>query len=137
MTPEILNSPHEMSECGARFASQAISGSVFALIGDLGAGKTHWSKGFIREIDSNATVSSPTFSIVNEYRDGRLPVFHFDFYRMKSEEELINLGWDEYLDESGILICEWANLFPGLMPKDTIWLNISQISETSRELKLI
>lgn len=134
MTVGTIKTTDEMIKAGATAASQAKSGQVFALVGDLGAGKTHWSKGFIQQLDANATPNSPTFSIVNEYREGSIPVFHFDFYRIENPEELINLGWDEYLDEDGILICEWANLFPELMPDHTVWVKIHHLSDSSREL---
>ncbi|MFM2196640.1 MAG: tRNA ((37)-N6)-threonylcarbamoyltransferase complex ATPase subunit type 1 TsaE [Verrucomicrobiota bacterium] len=120
---------------GARFAAKADAGDVIALVGNLGAGKTHWTKGFVAAIDPNAAVTSPTFAILNEYRSGKLPVFHFDFHRLKSAEELLALGWDEYLEESGIVICEWADLFPELMPQQTQWLEIRHLSDGSRELR--
>ena len=67
-------------------------------------------------------VTSPTFSLVHEYRGGRLPVFHFDFYRLDSAEALLGIGWDEFLDDDGVVIAEWADLFPELMPPETRWL---------------
>lgn len=132
-----LDSPEAMMAMGARFAAKARAGDIFALVGNLGAGKTHWTKGFVAAIDPGAAVTSPTFSIVNEYRGGRLPVFHFDFHRLKSADELIALGWDEYLDEGGILVCEWADLFPQLMPEETSWLEISHQPDGSRKLSHI
>lgn len=124
MSEWIIGTPGEMSELGAEFAAYAKAGDVFGLIGSLGTGKTHWSQGFVSAIDPGTRATSPTFSIVNEYRGGKIPVFHFDFYRLKSADELISLGWDEYLDEPGIVICEWANMFPELMPEGTTWLEI-------------
>ena len=132
-----LDSPESMMALGAEFAAQAGAGDVFALVGNLGAGKTHWTKGFVAAIDPDASVTSPTFAIVNEYRGGTHPVFHFDFHRLKSADELIALGWDEYLDEGGIMICEWAELFPMLMPEHTVWLEISHQHDGSRGLCLI
>ena len=134
MIAKTISSPDEMSAAGASAAKQAKAGDVYALVGDLGAGKTHWSAGFIGQLVGDATVSSPTFNIVNEYRSGALPVFHFDFYRMKSEDELINLGWDEYLDEEGVIICEWANLFPELMPKQTKWIFLEYVDSLTRKI---
>lgn len=126
--------PEAMMTLGAEFASRAGAGDVFALVGELGAGKTHWTKGFVAAIDPQAGVTSPTFAIVNEYRGGAHPVFHFDFHRLKSADELIALGWDEYLDEGGIVICEWADLFPDLMPENTCWLEIIHQPDGSRKL---
>jgi tRNA threonylcarbamoyladenosine biosynthesis protein TsaE len=131
------HTPEAMMALGADFAAAACTGDVFALVGNLGAGKTHWTKGFVATIDPQASVTSPTFAIVNEYRGGQLPVFHFDFHRLKSAGELIALGWDEYLDEGGIVICEWADLFPGLMPENTCWLEITHQPDGSRLLRRI
>ena len=121
-----------MKALGREFAQRAKAGEVFALIGTLGTGKTHWSKGFVEVFDPQAEVTSPTFGIVNEYAGGDLPIFHFDFYRLKSEAELIALGWDEYLDQPGIMICEWADRFPQLLPPHTTWLMIQHQGEGSR-----
>ncbi len=137
MKQQRLESPEAMMGMGAEFAINARSGDVFALVGNLGAGKTHWTKGFVAAIDPDAAVTSPTFAIVNEYRGGKLPVFHFDFHRLKSANELIALGWDEYLDEVGIMVCEWADLFPTLMPENAQWLEISHHSDGSRGLRRI
>ena len=132
MNARSIRSADEMVSLGAEFASAAKQGDVFGLIGTLGTGKTHWSKGFVGAIDSGAQVTSPTFSIVNEYRGGEIPMFHFDIYRLESADELIALGWDEYLDEKGIVICEWADLFPELFPENTIWLEILHTEEGTR-----
>jgi tRNA threonylcarbamoyladenosine biosynthesis protein TsaE len=134
MKPFHLESPEAMMALGAEFAAKASAGDVFALVGNLGAGKTHWTKGFVAAIDPSAAVTSPTFAIVNEYRSGARPVFHFDFHRLKSADELIALGWDEYLDECGITVCEWADLFPQLLPDHTQWLEISHGADGTREL---
>ena len=106
---------------GAALADGLGGGDVIALTGGLGAGKTHFSKGLIRGLGSMAEVTSPTFSLVHEFRDGRLPVFHFDFYRMRSEAEVIALGWDDFLDSGGVCLVEWADLFPALLPPHTRW----------------
>ncbi len=134
MNQQIVSSAEGMMELGAEFAATSGAGCVYGLVGTLGTGKTHWSKGFVHGIDPSATVTSPTFGIVNEYRGGKHPVFHFDFYRLKSAEELLALGWDEYLDEGGITICEWADLFPQLMPDETVWLEITHQPDGSRLL---
>lgn len=137
MIETTVNTPEEMVILGAGFAVRAKAGDVYGLIGTLGTGKTHWSKGFVSAIDPEATVTSPTFSIVNEYRGGETTIFHFDFYRLKSAEELIALGWDEYLDQKGIMICEWANLFPELMPEDTVWIEMIHLADGGRKLRKI
>lgn len=116
-----IKSVGEMMALGAVAARQANAGSVIGLVGDLGAGKTHWVKGFVAEMGCKAEVTSPTFGLVHEYRGGRLPVSHFDFYRLESAQELIALGWDEYLEGGGVVVAEWADKFPSLMPPETQW----------------
>jgi tRNA threonylcarbamoyladenosine biosynthesis protein TsaE len=93
------------------------SPSMVALLGPMGVGKTHFSKGFARGVGYPGEVTSPTFSIVQEYHGGRLPIFHFDLYRIHDAQELLALGWDDYADQSGILLVEWADRFPELWPK--------------------
>lgn len=95
-------------------------------------GKTHWAKGLLRGLGSEEVVTSPTFALLQEYRGGRLPVFHFDLYRLESEEEVLRLGWDDYLVEDGLVIAEWADLFPGIFPENTIWLRITEEREGRR-----
>jgi tRNA threonylcarbamoyladenosine biosynthesis protein TsaE len=125
MTVSRATSVDEMVALGHRAASGAAPGTVIALVGGLGAGKTHWTKGFVAAMGDPVAVTSPTFSLVHEYRGGRLPVFHFDFYRLDAASELLALGWDEYLDEGGVVIVEWADKFPELLPPDTRWLKFS------------
>jgi tRNA threonylcarbamoyladenosine biosynthesis protein TsaE len=137
MSEVIVSSAEEMMKLGASAAVKAKTGDVFGLIGTLGTGKTHWTKGFVGKIDPDSPVSSPTFSIVNEYPGSSKTGFHFDFYRLGSEDELLALGWDEYLDEHAIVICEWADLFPNLMPANTIWLQISHLPDGSRKVEEI
>ena len=107
---------------------------VFALVGDLGAGKTHWTKGLARGLGFSGDVTSPTFSLAHEYRGGRLPLFHFDFYRLESVEELLSLGWDDYLDQNGVIVAEWAGKFTPLLPEATIWLHFHLLPDGSREI---
>lgn len=137
MTEHRINSPEEMLDLGAATAKQSKPGDVFALVGTLGTGKTHFSKGFVSSIDPKANATSPTFPIVNEYRNGKIPIFHFDFYRLKSNEEIIALGWDEYIDENAIILCEWADLFPEMMPPQARWLKISHQADGSRLIREI
>ncbi len=130
------SSPEAMMNLGALFAAQAKLGDVFALVGNLGSGKTHWTKGFLRHFQPETQVTSPTFSIVNSYTDGESPIHHFDFYRLKSANELIDLGWDEYLEDGTIVICEWADLFPELFPDHTQWLEFMHAPDDSREIQI-
>ena len=114
--------PGEMEALGRAAAAGVGPGAVIGLVGGLGAGKTHWTKGFVAGMGSTAEVTSPTFGLVHEYAGGKCTVFHFDFYRLGSAEELLALGWDEYLDAGEVIVAEWADRFPELMPEDAIWL---------------
>lgn len=122
----------EMMELGRKSAADARPGDVFALVGGLGAGKTHWAKGFVAGCGSATEVTSPTFGLVHEYPNGRLPLAHLDFYRLESAEELIALGWDELLEQGGVIIAEWADKFPELLPEATCWLNFKIEPDGSR-----
>lgn len=119
-----IASEAEMIEAGRLLGKTLEGGSVVALCGELGSGKTHFSKGVVSGLGANDLVNSPTFSLVNEYRSGRLPVFHFDFYRLDSAEELVRIGWDDYLDEEGVLLVEWADKFPELLPDNALHFRI-------------
>lgn len=126
--------PEAMAQLGHAAAALAKPGTCIALVGDLGAGKTHWTKGFVAGIGSSAHVTSPTFGLVHEYHGGRLPVFHFDFYRLNSADELVALGWDDYLDQDGILIAEWGDKFPALLPAGCHWLHFTLEEDGSRSI---
>ena len=123
-----VNSPEEMIALGKSVAQQLVVGDVLALRGGLGAGKTHFTKGVVAGLDCDAQVTSPTFSLVHEYGGGRLPLCHFDFYRMDSEQEVLRIGWDEYLDEAGLIVVEWPNKFSNLLPQHSIWLDFETLS---------
>ncbi len=117
-------------DCGKRAAAR----DVFGLTGDLGAGKTQFVKGFAAGIGSAAEVTSPTFTLLHEYLDGRLPLYHFDFYRIESAPELVRLGFDDYVDCDGVCIIEWADRFPDLIPARSTWISIASKSENMREI---
>ena len=105
---------------------------IVALVGDLGAGKTHFVKGLLQGLESAEEATSPTFTLVHEYRRGRLPLFHFDFYRLKERSEVDKIGFDEYLEEGGITVIEWADRFPQALPARTRWLRLETSGETQR-----
>jgi tRNA threonylcarbamoyladenosine biosynthesis protein TsaE len=120
---------------GHALAAELRPGDVIALCGPLGAGKTHVTKGLLHGLGSAAEVTSPTFTLVHEYRDGRLPVFHFDLYRMERAEEVLAIGWDDYLDEPGVVIVEWADLFPELLPEHTRWYRLAMAEDGGRVIE--
>lgn len=130
----VLATPDDTLAFGRSIAAELRPGDVVALCGQLGAGKTHVVKGILAGLGSNEEVTSPTFSLVHEYQKARLPVFHFDFYRMEHERELLNIGWDEYLDEPGIVIVEWADLFRHLLPPQTRWYLLEALPEGGRRV---
>ena len=111
----ISDSPEATARAGTECARHVRVGDVFALIGDLGAGKTQWAKGFVAGMGSKAAVSSPTFTLLHEYTGGRLPVYHFDFYRLDTPEAVVALGFDDYVQGDGVCIIEWADRFPQLI----------------------
>ena len=124
----------EMEALGKVAGMRAVTGAVFGLVGDLGVGKTHWTKGLASGLGFDGVVTSPTFALAQEYRGGRLPAFHFDFYRIESAEELLAMGWDEYLDQGGVIVAEWADKFPELLPEQTVWLDFKVLPDGSREI---
>lgn len=127
-------SAEEMVEAGRRFAAALRSGDVIALDGDLGAGKTQFCKGLAAGLGATEDVTSPTFALVQEYRSGRLPLHHFDWYRLESADELHALGWDDYLDEEGIVVVEWAEKFPAMLPRSSIRLRFETDSSGIRRI---
>ena len=126
-----------MENLGKAAAVTAVPGMVIALMGGLGAGKTHWAKGFVAGIGSAAEVTSPTFGLIHEYPGGRLPVFHLDFYRLESAAELVALGWDELVDQNALILAEWGDKFPELMPTGTRWLQFTVEPDGSRTVREI
>ena len=137
-SPVAVFSEDEMVALGRSMAAELEPGQVFGLVGDLGAGKTHLVQGILEGLGAGNPAASPTFSLVHEHDDGALPVAHFDFYRMKSPQEAIGIGWDEYLESGRILLVEWADRFEGaLMPTDTRWLVLRHTGETTRTVTLV
>jgi len=122
---------------GKQLASTLQPGDVIALIGGLGAGKTHVSKGIVAGLGSDEEVTSPTFTLVHEYRRGRLPVFHFDFYRVETAGEILAIGWDEMADEAGLMLVEWADLYPELLPPGTQWFRLEVLPEGGRRVTAV
>ena len=113
-------SREETFALGKKYGEQARSGQVWALAGDLGTGKTVFTKGFASGLGVDEDVSSPTFTILQVYESGRLPLYHFDLYRIAEPEELYEIGFEEYLDGEGVTLIEWADLFPEMLPPDAI-----------------
>ena len=120
---------------GRELAARARHGETWALVGDLGAGKTHFVKGVVQGAGvPEGNVTSPTFTLVHEYTGGRLPVFHFDFYRLESAAETLALGLDEFLDGDGLTVIEWADKFPELLPPGTRWFRFEILERDERRI---
>jgi len=117
-------------ECGATLPGP----SILALCGDLGAGKTQFVKGLARGLGYDGEVASPTFPLLHEYHSGRHPLFHFDFYRLESEDDLRALDFEEMLG-SGVVAVEWADRFPDWLPPETRWLHFTILDRDERRVK--
>ena len=130
------NSPEETEAVGARVAAQAYPGLVIAFTGDLGAGKTAFCRGFLRQLGYTGRVTSPTFAIVNEYDTAQFRVCHFDMYRILDEDMLYDIGWDDYLAEGATIAVEWAENESALMPDDAVSIAISGSGEEPREIQV-
>ncbi len=118
----ISESPDETRQIAERLAERLEPGDVLTLTGDLGAGKTHFVQGLAHGLGFPGEVSSPTFAIIQEYHGGRLPLFHIDFYRLETLEEVEALGIEEeYLQTRGITAIEWAEKFPQILPVNRLW----------------
>ena len=122
MATFISNSPAETEAIGRRLAEEIGVGSVLAFKGDLGSGKTVFVKGLVAGMGSRADVTSPTFTIVHEYRGGRVPVYHFDFFRVENQQSAERLGLDDYFFGDGISVVEWADRFPEFIPEQARWI---------------
>ena len=118
----------ETEELGAALAKHLHAGDVIAYLGDLGAGKTAFTRGLARGLGCTARVTSPTFTIVNEY-EGTLPLFHFDMYRLGDAEELFDIGWDEYLARGGVCAVEWSERVRSEIPADAVTVTIRRCEE--------
>ena len=122
----ITNSTAETRELGRRLAAELKPGSIVAYTGDLGAGKTAFTGGLADGLGVTDRVTSPTFNIVNEYEGGRLPLFHFDLYRLESADELFDIGWEDYLVRGGVCAVEWSERAVEALEGDVIRVHIAR-----------
>ena len=120
----VTHSREETEELGARLADALTAGAVVAFTGDLGAGKTAFVSGMARALGVTDRVTSPTFTIVNEFEGGRLPLFHFDMYRLGSADELFHIGWEDYLARGGVCAVEWSENVAEAIEDDAIRVSI-------------
>ena len=120
----MTHSPEETEKIGAALAEKMEPGTVIAYRGDLGAGKTAFTRGLARGLGYAEPVTSPTYTIVNEYLGGRLPLFHFDMYRLASADDLWDIGWEDYLERGGVCAVEWSENVDGALEGDVIRVDI-------------
>ena len=119
----------ETEALGETLARRLGPGDVVAYRGDLGAGKTAFTRGLARGLGCTGRVTSPTFTVVNEY-EGRLPLFHFDLYRLEGEDALYDIGWEDYLDRGGVCAVEWSERAEAALPRETVWVSIRRCAES-------
>ena len=129
------NSPLETEALGAKLGALLPAGTVIAYRGDLGAGKTAFTRGLARGLGYTDLVTSPTYTIVNEYLGGRVPLFHFDMYRLASSEDLWDIGWEDYLDRQGICAVEWSENVADAL-EDPLIITIEKLGDTARRITL-
>lgn len=125
MITETHNSK-ETYELGFNMGKSAKAGDVYCLDGDLGVGKTVFTQGFAKGLGINEPINSPTFTIVQEYHDGRLPLYHFDVYRIGDITEMDEIGYEEYFYSEGVCLIEWGNLISEIMPENATYITISK-----------
>ena len=119
-------SAQDTREAGRRMGQEAVPGLVVTLTGDLGTGKTVFAQGFAEGLGIRETVNSPTFTILQIYEEGRIPLYHFDVYRIEDAEEMVEVGLDEYLEGNGVCLIEWAGRIADLLPVRTIIVRIEK-----------
>jgi len=128
------HSPEETEALGEQLARGLKPGTVIAFTGDLGAGKTAFTRGLARGLGIPDRVTSPTFTIVNEYEGGRLPLFHFDMYRLSSSDELFDIGWEDYLNRGGVCAVEWSEIVEDALDGDAVRVDIRRGADDSQRV---
>ena len=131
----ITHSPEETEKIGEALAKSLQPGTILAYRGDLGAGKTAFTRGLARGLGCKETVTSPTYTIVNEYLGGRLPLFHFDMYRLASSDDLWDIGWEDYLEREGVCAVEWSENVQDAM-ENAVTVTIEKLGETTRRITI-
>ena len=125
----VSHSEAETEALGVRLADELKAGAVIAFTGDLGAGKTAFTRGLARGLGVGGRVTSPTFTIVNEYEGGGLPLFHFDMYRLEDAGDLFDIGWEDYLDRGGVCAVEWSERVEEALPEDAVTVSFARCPE--------
>ena len=131
----ITHCPEETEQVGQALGERLTPGAILAYEGDLGAGKTAFTRGLARGLGATEQVTSPTYTIVNEYLSGRMPLFHFDMYRLGSSDELWDIGWEDYLERGGVCAVEWSENVADAM-EGAIRVRIEKLGEDSRRITI-
>ena len=131
----ITNTVEETEAVGAALGRRLTPGTVIAYRGDLGAGKTAFTRGLAKGLGATDRITSPTYTIVNEYLSGRLPLFHFDMYRLADAEELWDIGWEDYLERGGICAVEWSENVQSAL-EEPVCITLEKLSETARRITI-
>ena len=131
----ITNSPQETEAVGQALGKLLMPGTILAYEGDLGAGKTAFTRGLARGLGASEPVTSPTYTIVNEYLSGRIPLFHFDMYRLSSADDLWDIGWEDYLDRGGVCAVEWSENVAEAM-EGAVRVRIEKLGQECRRITI-
>lgn len=133
----LTHSAAETEALGCRLGCALTPGTVVAYRGGLGMGKTAFTRGLARGLDCRDRVTSPTFTIVNEYEGGTLPLFHFDMYRLRDADDLFDIGWEDFLRRGGVCAVEWSETIQEALEPDTIYVDIRRGAETNQRILTI
>ena len=136
MESYLSESPAQTEEIAAAFSKTLRGGEVIAFRGGLGMGKTCFTKGIAVGLGFSGDVTSPTFALINEYLGGRLPLYHYDMYRISNWEELYSCGFFEYLDQNGIIVAEWSENIENALPENTIYVEFENLGENKRKITI-
>lgn len=134
MSTYITNSPEETEELGFRLAKSLKGGEVVAFRGGLGMGKTCFTRGLARGLGFKGDVTSPTFALINEYIGGRLPLYHFDMYRISGWEDLYSTGFFDYIEQNGVIAAEWSENIENVLPESTVTVTFVRLGDNKREI---
>ena len=134
MSVYITNSPEETEELGLKLAKSLKGGEVVAVRGGLGMGKTCFTRGLARGLGFKGDVTSPTFALINEYIGGRLPLYHFDMYRISGWEDLYSTGFFDYIEQGGVIAAEWSENIENALPESTVTVTFVRLDDNKREV---
>ncbi len=131
------NSAKDTFELGFEMGKKSASGQVYCLDGDLGTGKTVFTAGFAKGLGIEEAICSPTFTLLQVYEEGRLPLYHFDVYRIEDPDEMFEIGFDEYIFGEGVCLIEWGSAIAGLLPENTIYIAIEKDLDRGFDYRII